>query len=532
MKIKFSANHLLLLLIIAFASFLYFYKLGEVPNSLSDDEATVGYNAFSILKTGKDEFGKTFPIAFRFFGAYTPPLYVYLVVGLVKLFGLNAVSLRVLSGVASLVGIWVTYSFAKKLKIFRFDLTALLAAFVFAISPWVIFYARIGYEVTLGYIVYSLGALFLWRGLAKRQLSLAGLALLSVSTYIAHTERYLVPIFLFFILIFFHREIFSKKNLGQLKTGLVILVLTQAPNLYLATTKAFWVKNIARGSPSLGAIITDFTTQLLTYFSPTAIFGVSSDINLQHTAPELPLFYSWLVVPFLVGLYQLYRKRGLPGGKFLVILFLTAPLPGAFSGHFISIQRVMPLIVPLVLIMALGFDSIIQRIKPIIFLPLLTLLVVLSLILFWRSYWVLFPKERGLYWSYGYEELATRAKNEPLKKFVVDTARAPAVYIGLLFYLQYPPVEYQKLFRPELVKNYYADLSLSGEYKFANFELRPIVWKKDVYLDQILVGDELTISADQIKEHFLQKVLEIKDPNGKAILIGYQTNPKKKLFSR
>src|SRR3990167_10803353 len=196
MKFKLNFGYTLLLFVLILASFLYFYKLDKIPNSLSDDEATVGYNAYSIMTTGRDEFGKPFPLAFRFFGAYTPPLYVYLVIPSIKLFGLTASSLRVLSGIATLVGVLVIYRFVRKLALFSSPATAPFAAFIFAISPWIIFYARIGYEVTFGYLLYSLGALFVWEGLDRRKLSMLGLVLLSLSTYVAHAERYLVPLFL------------------------------------------------------------------------------------------------------------------------------------------------------------------------------------------------------------------------------------------------------------------------------------------------------------------------------------------------
>ena len=532
MKIKLNFAHVLLLLIILVASFLYFYKIGEVPNSLSDDEATVGYNAYSILTTGKDEFGKAFPLAFRFFGAYTPPLYVYLVIPFIKLFGLTASSLRVLSGIVTLVGVLVIYRFVRKLALFSSPATALLAALIFATSPWVIFYARIGYEVTFGYLLYSLGALFVWDGLDRRRLSTLGLVLLSLSTYVAHAERYLVPLFLLLIFVAFRQEIFIPANRNRLRAGLIILLLTQIPNFFLMTTKAFWVKNATFDNPSLTVMVNDFVSQLLTYLSPRALFGISPDINLQHTAPEIPLFYSWLIIPFLIGLYQIYQKVRTPGGKFLLIFLLTAPIPGAFSGHFISIQRVLPMMVPLILIIALGLDFILRKVKLIFFLPVFFLLTAFSLLLFWRSYWVLFPKERAAYWSYGVEQLSEIVKSKPETTFVIDTARAPTTYIGFLFYLQYPPAEYQKQFSSDFVKSYYANPPLSGNYRFANIELRPIEWKRDIYVEQILVGDELTISSDQAKEHFLERVFEIRDPNGKALLFGYQTNPQKKRLNR
>lgn len=528
MKSRLWIERIVLSLIIVLAGFLYFYKLADLPNSLSDDEAAVGYNAYSILKTGRDEFGKSFPIAFRFFGAYTPPLYVYVVAPVIKFFGLSEVVVRIPSGLATIAGVLIVFFFIKKLDLFKSPLAGLIGAFIFAISPWVIYYARVGYEVTAGYIVFSLGALLLWTGIVKNKLSLAGLATLSVSTYIAHTERYLVPLFLFIILIFFRKNIFHQKNKKLLIDGLSILLITQIPNLYLLATKAFWVKGAELGYTDNWQRFDDFISQLLTYFSPRALFGPSPDINLQHTAPEIGLFYSWLIIPLFIGLYVLFQKIKTPGGKYLTILLLTSVIPGSLSGHYISIQRVMTLIIPLVLVISLGFDFILQRVRLKVFVPIFLILSAFSLLLLWRSYFVLFPKERFPYWSYGYKELAEITKKNPTDHFVIDSARATTVYIGLLFYLKFPPAEYQRQFPRELVRDYYDGPSIDISYRFANLELRPVVWEKDIFIDQILVGDALAISADQAKEHFLTKVFEIKDPNGKAILFGYRTDPEKK----
>ena len=527
MKNKGWLNYGLLLLIILFAAFLYFYKINQLPIGLSDDEAAVGYNAYSILLTGKDEFGKFFPVAFRFFGAYTPPLYVYLTVPAIKIFGVSAAAVRIPSGAASLLGIVIVYLFVEKFGLVKSRLVGLAGAFTFAIIPWVFYYARVGYEVTSGYIIFSLGMFFLWGGLSQKKVSLVGLFVLSVSSYIAHTERYLVPILLFLIIVFFRKQIIVKKNTKKIVIGLMVLFVTQVPNLFLLTTKSFWVKNSLM-NPNIDQMINDFVSQWLTYFSPKELFGISSDINLQHTSPELPLIYSWLIIPFLIGLYRLYLLKNTLIGKFLIIWLVVSPIPGALSGHFISIQRVMPLIVPIVLVISLGFESIRSRVGWRFFVSGFILLSAFSLLLLWRSYFVLFPKERWPYWSYGYEQLAGIIKDRPSDRFVVDSTRARTVYVNLLFYLKYPPSAYQRLMPPELSANYYSVPDIDHTHRFANLELRPVTWISDVFVYQILVGDALAISSQQVGEHFLVKVFEINDPNGIPILFGYKTNPLKK----
>ena len=52
--------------------------LNSSPASINWDEASLGYNAYSLLKTGKDEYGNPWPVALRSFNDYKPALYSYL----------------------------------------------------------------------------------------------------------------------------------------------------------------------------------------------------------------------------------------------------------------------------------------------------------------------------------------------------------------------------------------------------------------------------------------------------------------------
>ena len=81
--------HHLFLLILVIASILRLYQLGHVPVSLDWDEVSLGYNAYSILKTGKDEFGQQLPLILRSFDDYKPALYAYLLIPFIFIFGLS-----------------------------------------------------------------------------------------------------------------------------------------------------------------------------------------------------------------------------------------------------------------------------------------------------------------------------------------------------------------------------------------------------------------------------------------------------------
>jgi hypothetical protein len=58
----------LIVLVLSLGAFLRFCKVSSNPPNLYVDEVANGYNAYSILKTGRDEYGKKFPLSFRSFG--------------------------------------------------------------------------------------------------------------------------------------------------------------------------------------------------------------------------------------------------------------------------------------------------------------------------------------------------------------------------------------------------------------------------------------------------------------------------------
>ena len=111
-----NPSRYVLFLIILLAFFLRIYKLGSVPPSLYWDEASLGYNAYSILKTARDEHGKFLPLTnFAAFGDYKPPGYIYAAVPSIAIFGLNEFAIRFPSAFFGTLTVFLTYFLAKKL---------------------------------------------------------------------------------------------------------------------------------------------------------------------------------------------------------------------------------------------------------------------------------------------------------------------------------------------------------------------------------------------------------------------------------
>ena len=84
--------------------------MGQNPAGINLDEASIGYNAYSVLKTGKDQYGELLPIYFRSLDDYKPPLYIYFTVPSVAIFGLTEWAVRFPSaflGVLVVLGVYL-----------------------------------------------------------------------------------------------------------------------------------------------------------------------------------------------------------------------------------------------------------------------------------------------------------------------------------------------------------------------------------------------------------------------------------------
>lgn len=530
---------LILAALLMFSFLLLSYKLGEIPNGVYLDEATTGYNAFSILKTGKDEYGKEFPIAFRFFGSYSPPIYTYLTVIPISVSGLNAFNVRIISVISGSLMILVIYGFLKQSKLISSKIIYFLML-LFLITPWNFFFSRAGYEIYLGFFLFGLGIFFCWLGFKRAALLPIGLVILSVSTYVAHPQIYSVPIFILGFLVLFHKLINKKHFIA----GLILALIIQIPHMTILGTQAFLNKNdlfysgeiISNAAkivflPSVISIPLSFTYSFLSrsiaFLSPYSLFFLA-DPDPQRSIPELSVFYSWMAVPFLTGIFVLLKNLKDNFVKYLILLITVSLVPAALTKDPFSTQRVLSLMLPLFLITCFGLSVIFKKVGLKKFSAGFVFIFLISVVLLWRSYFILLPAERAVSWNYGFKEIAKFITENPRNSYVIEHIHSKPIYIELAFFLNTNPEILQNSVDPKIKNDYYNFHKFNPDYKFGNIETRTIKWEEDVYRKQILVGDELVVSETQAGEHFLTEVFVINDPRGYPVLKGFMTNPEKK----
>ena len=100
--------------IISLGFFLRFVSLSTFPHALHRDEAFLGYNAYSILKTGRDMTGDLFPLHLKSF-IYSPGGYSYFSIPFIDLFGLNEFSIRFASAFFGSLSIIIVFLLTKEI---------------------------------------------------------------------------------------------------------------------------------------------------------------------------------------------------------------------------------------------------------------------------------------------------------------------------------------------------------------------------------------------------------------------------------
>lgn len=520
---------LILILILILTFYLRFYNLGDIPAGLHADAASQGYNAFSLLQSGKDRYGESWPILFRSFGSYQPPLYTYLTIIPVAIFGNSIFSAHFISALSGLILVLVTYLFVLLLfnKHKGVSILATTAALIVAISPWSVFFSRLAVEANLGLLIFSLSLLLFTYSLRKIQALPIASLILGISTHAYYSERLIAIIFLPLFIFLFRKILLKPKKWVIL--ALFLFVITQIPHLLILQSGAFSRRfdQVGLGNQfnffNLASIAIN---NYLIYYSPKNLF-FDSDINLGRTMPGLSVFYNWFLIPFIVGIWYLLKNKSSIIVRIISLLLIITPIPASFTGDFFYPLRVLDFLWILTLVISLGLWQIY------LFLKLnKTKLFLMGIFLFYSffslyiSYFILFKYEKAKDYGYAYTKLMDKLPEYSNKQIIIDLARDPGIGVRLAYFKKYPPHKMQNQLRPQLKTPYYnGSVNTDEIYQIDNIEVKPLSFGYACRNNVIMIGDRLAVSPKQLEEHLLKLEFTIPDLSGKDTLFGYSTHP-------
>ena len=167
--------------------------LGSFPPGLNQDEASIGFDAWSLLRWGMDRNGDVWPVLFVSWGSGQNVLYAYLSIPFLALLGLNTVSLRLCAAFWGSVSLFAFWRLARGTGGKGFGLLALA---LLALNPWHLCMSRWALESNLLPAFLLLGVRVLTLADRKPWLLCLSAALFALGLYAYGTAFLFLPLFL------------------------------------------------------------------------------------------------------------------------------------------------------------------------------------------------------------------------------------------------------------------------------------------------------------------------------------------------
>ncbi len=502
-----------LLLIVLIAGFLRFYNLGTNPPSLTWDETAWGYNAYSLGINGKDEFGRFLPHDYlESFGDFKPPMYAYLDVIPVKIFGLNEFATRFPSALFGVLTVLMTFFLVR--RIFptskNRDQIAILSALFLAISPWHILLSRAAFEANVATFFLVLGV---WGFLAAIQDKKWYLMISSISfafsMYTFNTSRVVAPLLVILLAVIFRKNLLKIKKQAILAIilGLIVFLPTfgfllspqanlrfkevnifsdaevvKTANQEIANDKNAWWSKILHNRRLLYSV--SYVKHYFDNLSPLFLF-TRGDGNPKFSTQDVGQMYIWDIIFLVGGILFLVRKK--EGFWFLIPLWLLIGIIPAATAretpHALRIETTLPMFQ---ILTAYGFVWMVQKLnkfKKVILVGLFFVLFV-NFLYFYHNYFAHYAIDYSGEWQYGYKEsiaYVNANKNQYKNIFITESLGRP--YIYYLFYGKVSPDYFRNNSTVTRDAFGFVDVKALGKYSFVgNPASSDLIKKNSLYI--------------------------------------------------
>lgn len=490
------------------------YKIGEVPLSLNRDEVGLGYDAYSLLITGRDQFGKFLPLTLRSSDDYKPASYAYFTAPYIAIFGPNEIAVRLPSAILGTLTVLVTYFLVRELFFSTYrSVLPLLTSFFVAVSPWHIQFSRAAFEANVSLFLLVSGVAFFLRGIriGGYNFFISGCYLgLSLLTY--HAARFMAPFLLVLLVLLHHKKLKKrKKELMFLFAAFFLFTFLSLPaivseesQIRLRVLSIF--NNPEHQKQSAEAILVDqklsapvsgrlvhnrrltplylqslqqLVQNYIRHFDPQVlIFGVDQPRLQSHHAPSVGVIYSWEALLSLIGIFFLLYSRN-KNTLILISWFMFGFLPASITWDIPSFLRSILVLPTIQIFSGLGVIELGKKLayQSRLFALLGALFIfpwlLFSLATFTHQYFVHLNYETAENWRYGRHEAALLSEEikDQYRKIVVST-NLDDPHLFFLFSLRYDPKKY--LAEGGTVRGGWT----ASENRFDKFEFRPLPTKE------------------------------------------------------
>lgn len=458
---------------------LRLYRLEKNPPSLYWDEVSLGWNAYSILLTGKDEHQDAFPISnFKAFGDYKPPVYIYLTAVVMRMFGTTDFAIRFPSAFFGILVSVLSYFIVFNLfavvypSLRKTKKIALLVSFLVTISPWLVNLSRVAFEANVAFSLFLTGLLLilLFLRFGKVWQVLLSAFVFALPLYTFNSSRMFIPAFLIFIGVLFKKRFWQNVQLIIIAVLFFIsLLLPLIPHLLspegrlrfqevnIFTNPASVVTANARierdGNSWWSKIINNrrvfFTRDYLKHFSDNFDFNflfLTGDVNATFSTRENGQLYYFDLLFLVAGGFFLFSiSKKAP----LLLIFLLGWLiigiaPAGVARETPHALRTLNALPVYQIVSACGISFLMaekycRQLKS----GAVLIIVIGCFVLYLRNYWIRYPVAQSEYFQYGNKEMVEevqKRKNNYHKIFISNVRGR--VYVYYLWYAKINPKDF------------------------------------------------------------------------------------------
>lgn len=507
---------LLFLSIVVIAGILRLFELQNIPPGVNRDEASIGWTAYSLLHTGKDEYGRLFPLSFQSFGDWKLPLYIYSVMVPVALFGLGEFAVRLPAALAGIGIVVFAYFLVKELT--NNQKLSFLAMFLAAIAPWDILLSRASSEANLAVLLTTMASLCFLKSLKKHHWLIIVSAVFFALTYFTYAGNYVFTTLLVPGLFILYRKSIPKTKI-TLIAFVTFLILSGFIGFITLSANQTKISGIGIfGNPAVvhaqieiprnehpnpnslevrllyNRVVFAGETFLKNYFnsfSPQFLFetgGTNRDHNILNFGNgyliESPFFLLGLI--YLIAIMKGREK------KLILWWLLISPVAAAITKDAPHTTRQLAIFPMFSLVTALGVWYICavcieKKVIRILAAFLIALVFIVNFAIFVDRYYIMFPRNEAANWGFVYRDLNSQLQKPEYKnKQIVISEPSHSPYIFMLFYQKYEPAVYQKqAVRYPLTSDGFLDVK-----QFGRFTFRDIDWGKDLNLPNTVLVDD------------------------------------------
>lgn len=497
------------------------YQLGIVPNGLTVDEADMGYSAYSILATGKDVYGRSYPLFFQSLDDYKAGFAIYVALPAIRFLGLNNFSIRLAPAILgsltpALIYILIVLVYPKR------RVLAYTCAILTCFAPWNIAISRANLPYVEFIFFYLLFLITFFYSLNKQKFRPLSFMILGFTLYVYYAAVVYLPLILVIIFLIYRKDLFSNVKVTAISILLLTVVSGPAILHYFNSTSRTRLNAISVLTPDVTLPLSIAETEddqkrnyplaplihnrrfvyvnamldnYFDYFNIDYLFVNSHNIRYFYVN-YVGLFYLIESPFFFFGLWRILKRRD-KSGLLILSLLIIGPVPAIITLGSPFVHRGILLLVAIQLISSIGVVSFFELVKVkksrygLHLMGMFGVIYALNVFFFLHQYFIHSPREftsendNGAWFSTVRDVIpkVNELKNQYDK--VIFTWAQPKLVPGIyyLFYNQVDPKILQKKAalwtnEPPSYRQIYNEIE--------NVEFRPIYWDTDKQLKNTL----------------------------------------------